>query len=89
MWRIQYAHSVVREDIPRLDHPTKQRIKKTIETKLVADPVRFGKPLRHSLHHLRSLHVGDYRVLYHLDHEARIVSVAAIGHRRDICDDES
>ena len=52
MWRIQYAHSVVSEDIPRLDHPTKQRIKKTIETKLVADPVRFGKPLRHSLHHL-------------------------------------
>ena len=45
----------------------------------------------HSLHHRlgRSLRVGDYRVLYHLDHEARIVSVAAIGHRRDICDDES
>ena len=89
MWRIQYAHSVVREDIPRLDHPTKQRIKTTIETKLVADPVRFGKPLRHSLHHLRSLRVGDYRVLYHLDHEARIVSVAAIGHRHDIYDESA
>ena len=32
---------------------------------------------------------GGYRVLYHLDHEARIVSVAAIGHRRYIDDDES
>jgi mRNA-degrading endonuclease RelE of RelBE toxin-antitoxin system len=43
----------------------------------------------HSLNHLRSLRVGDYRMLYHLDHEARIVSVAAIGHRRYIDDDES
>ena len=45
----------------------------------------------HGQHHRlgRSLRVGGYRVLYLLDHEARIVWVAAIGHRRDICDDES
>ena len=84
MWRIQYADSVVRCDIPRLDHAAKQRIKKAIETKLATDPLRFGKPLRHSLHHLRSLRVGDYRVLYHLDHDTGMVSVASIGHRRDV-----
>lgn len=87
MWRIQYADSVVREDIPRLDHAAKQRIRKAIETKLATDPLRFGKPLRHSLHHLRSLRVGDYRVLYHLDHVAMTVSVASIGHRRDVYED--
>jgi mRNA interferase RelE/StbE len=86
-WRIQYADSVVRVDIPRLDHTTKQRIKKAIETKLTTDPLRFGKPLRHSLHHLRSLRVGDYRVLYHLDHEEVMVSIASIGHRRDVYED--
>lgn len=84
MWHIQYADSVVRDDIPRLDHAARQRIKKAIETKLTTDPLRFGKPLRHSLHHLRSLRVGDYRVLYHLDHDAMLVSVASIGHRRDV-----
>lgn len=86
MWRIQYADSVVKDDIPRLDHAAKQRIKKVIETKLTADPMRFGKPLRHSLHHLRSLRVGDYRVLYHIDHEAMTLSIASIGHRRDVYD---
>lgn len=84
MWHIQYADSVVRDDIPRLDHAAKQRIKKAIETKLATDPLRFGKPLRHSLHHLRSLRVGDYRVLYHLDHVSMMVSVVSIGHRRDV-----
>jgi mRNA interferase RelE/StbE len=84
MWRIQYAEIVVRADIPRLDHSAKQRIKKAIETKLTSDPLRFGKPLRHSLHHLRSLRVGDYRVLYHLNHEAISLSIVSIGHRRDI-----
>lgn len=87
MWHIRYADSVIREDVPRLDNTVKQRIRKVIETKLAIDPVRFGKPLRHSLHHLRSLRVGDYRVLYHLDHSAMMVSVASIGHRRDVYDD--
>jgi mRNA interferase RelE/StbE len=87
MWRIQYADSVVRMDIPRLDHAAKQRIKKAIETKLTTDPLRFGKPLRHSLHHLRSFRVGDYRMLYHLDYEAMLVSVTSIGHRRGVYED--
>jgi mRNA interferase RelE/StbE len=87
MWRIHYADSVVRDDVPRLDHAAKQRIKKAIETKLTTDPLRFGKPLRHSLHHLRSVRVGDYRVLYHLDHDAMLVSVVSIGHRRDVYED--
>ncbi len=84
MWQIRYAESVVADDIPRLDHAVKQRIRKAIETKLTIDPVRFGKPLRHSLHHLRSLRVGDYRILYHIDVDARVISIASIGHRRDI-----
>jgi mRNA interferase RelE/StbE len=87
MWNIRYADLVIRSDIPRLGHAVKKRIRKTLETKLAIDPVRFGKPLRHSLHHLRSLRVGDYRVLYHLDHVAMTVSVVSIGHRRDVYDD--
>lgn len=83
MWKLRYADSVIREDIARLDLAVRQRIRKSIETKLVIDPLRFGKPLRHSLHHLRSLRVGDYRVLYHLDQDAQMVSIVSIGHRRD------
>jgi mRNA interferase RelE/StbE len=30
------------------------------------------------------LRVGDYRVLYAVDHEARRVTVTRVGHRRDV-----
>lgn len=83
MWTLRYADSVIREDISRLDVAIRERIRKSIESKLTIDPLRFGKPLRHSLHHLRSLRVGDYRVLYHLDQDAQMVSIVSIGHRRD------
>jgi mRNA interferase RelE/StbE len=86
VWQLQYAESVVRDDIPQLDHAIRKRIKKAIETKLIIDPVRFGKPLRHSLHHIRSLRVGDYRVLYYLQHEQMLVSIISIGHRQDVYD---
>lgn len=87
MWELRYADSVVIEDMPRLDRAIKRRIRKAIETKLTLDPMRFGKPLRHSLHPLRSLRVGDYRVLYHIGHEAQLVSIVSIGHRRDVYDE--
>ncbi len=86
MWKVRYAETVLCDDIPRLDHAVKQRIRKVIENKLMIDPLRFGKPLRHSLHHLRSLRVGDYRVLYQCDHAVKMVSVVSIGHRRDVYD---
>lgn len=32
------------------------------------------------------LRVGDYRIIYALDHEARVIRVAVVGHRREIYD---
>ena len=31
--------------------------------------------------------IGDYRILYILDHEERLIDVALIGHRSDIYDE--
>jgi mRNA interferase RelE/StbE len=30
------------------------------------------------------LRIGDYRVIYRLEHDERLVIVEAVGHRRDI-----
>lgn len=84
MWKLRYSNSVLEDDIPGLAVAARNRIRKAIESKLLTDPMRFGKPLRHSLHHLRSLRVGDYRVLYRVDASEQLVSIVAIGHRRDI-----
>ncbi len=83
-WQLHYSEQVVKQDIPALDKAVRMRIRKAIESKLTADPVHFGKPLRYSLSGQRSLRVGDWRVLYHLDHEARLVSITAIAHRREV-----
>lgn len=83
-WTVQYKQSVVKKDIPKLDVTARQRIRKAIESKLMTDPIRFGKPLQYSMSHLRSLRVGDYRVLYAVDPETRIITVAAIAHRREV-----
>ena len=84
MWFIRYDDRVIKHDIPRLNTTIKQRIKRAIDIKLASDPIRFGKPLRHSLHNHRSLRAGDYRILYHLDHDKTLVSIVHIGHRREV-----
>jgi mRNA interferase RelE/StbE len=48
------------------------------------DPIHFGKPLRYSLSGLRSLWVGDYRIIYIVDQETLIVSIVSIAHRKDV-----
>ncbi len=49
------------------------------------DPRPHGAdPLRGALKGLWRLRVGDYRVSYHIDDDARLVTVVQVGHRRDI-----
>lgn len=55
-----------RKDIRALDADAAREIRHAIESKLMFVPEAFGKPLRHSLHFLRVLRAGDWRVLYQL-----------------------
>lgn len=81
MYNISYSNLVIQKDIPRLSKPVRAIIKKTIETKLLLDPIKFGKPLQYSLKGCRSLRVGDYRIIYQLlGHDIRVLFIR---HRRD------
>jgi mRNA interferase RelE/StbE len=60
-------------------------IKKAIIDKLTIDPRSFGKPLAGSLKGHYRLRIGDYRVIYRVNGD--VVTVVAIGHRKDIYDD--
>ena len=51
---------------------------------LAASPHRVGKPLKLGLEGLHSARRGDYRVIYRIDDELRMVTVIAIEHRSDI-----
>lgn len=51
---------------------------------LAASPHRAGKPLKLRLEGLHSARRGDYRIIYRIDDERRIVTVVAIEHRSDV-----
>lgn len=78
MFEITY-HEKVADDVSALSSSNKIAIKKAIEEKLTTNPEFFGKPLRFSLSGLRSLRVGDYRVIFQL--KKKEVFVVFIGHR--------
>jgi mRNA-degrading endonuclease RelE of RelBE toxin-antitoxin system len=51
---------------------------------LAESPHRVGKSLKLGLQGLHSARRGDYRVIYRIDDDARMVAVMAIEHRSDI-----
>lgn len=78
-YRLIYSHQATHKDIPALSQKQKVIIKKAIDTKLLTRPEIFGKPLRKSLKHFRSLRVGDYRVLFRI--EENTIEILTIQHR--------
>ena len=79
---LSYHYLVAEQDIPRLSRDWSTRIKRAIEEKLTIHPDIFGKPLRRSLSGYRKLRVGDYRVIFRLEHLK--VKIVVIAHRRDV-----
>lgn len=78
MYRITY-HLQVSNDLKSIGTRAQRHVRQAIETKLALAPVRFGKPLQHSLRGLRSLRVGDYRVVFQLS--GRELFIVLIAHR--------
>lgn len=83
MWKIQYTQKAAKS-ILKLNPSIRDRIKKEIE-KLESDP-NLGKQLTVVLSGLRSLRVGDYRVIYKKEFNELIILVIAVEHRKSIYD---
>ena len=79
---ISYHHLVKSEDLPKLDNTPKTRIRRAIETRLMAAPEEYGEPLRRTLKGYWKLRVGDYRVVFTVEGDR--ITVLGIRHRRDI-----
>ena len=78
MFKITYHHKIP-EDISGISSSHKNTIKKAIEGKLTTQPEFFGKPLQFSLTGLRSMRVGDYRVIFQL--KKKEVFIVFIAHK--------
>ena len=72
-----------RRSLSQLDPTIRKAITETIDV-LSANPRPAGvTPLKGHRPYLR-IRSGDYRVIYAVDDQARVVTVAAVGHRRDV-----
>ncbi len=82
MYKIIYHTKVVKDDISKLDQKTKDRIKKSIESKLLEHPELYSNHLKNTLSNYRKLRVGDYRVIFKIVQKK--IKILIIGHRKDI-----
>lgn len=51
---------------------------------LADHPARVGRALRFELEGRHSAHRGDYRIIYRIDDEQRVVFILTIEHRADV-----
>ena len=72
-----------RRSLRQLDAEARKAVGAVIDA-LASDPRPPGvRALRGHRPYLR-VRTGDYRVIYAVDDDARVVRVAAVGHRRDV-----
>lgn len=61
-------------------------LQKKIRSYLIKYPQELGKPLKGKYRKLYRYRYGDYRIIYELDKENKLVSVLRVGHRSEIYD---
>lgn len=86
VFKIEYTEKVIKKDIPSLSSSVKKLIKRAIEERLTKDPIAYGKPLRYGFYGQRRLRVSDYRIIYTVNVENKIVTIDIIGHRSKVYD---
>ena len=79
---LKYHPSVKNEDISKLDKSVAVRIRKAMETKLLAAPEKYGAPLRRTLKGYWKLRVGDYRIVFRV--RGKEIVILGILYRREV-----
>ena len=80
---IEFIDQETLDQFKALPKPQQKILGKAMKERLEINPVSFGKPLRYSLKGHRRLRVGDYRVVYRINKEKKIVTIIAVDHGKD------
>jgi mRNA-degrading endonuclease RelE of RelBE toxin-antitoxin system len=76
--------TAARRPLTRLPEKVATAVVEFLYGSLAENPHRVGKPLKLGLAGMHSARRGDYRVIYRIDDDQRLVTVIAIEHRSDI-----
>jgi len=74
------------KDFDRVDRAVARRVMKKID-QLAAHPELVSQPLRNppaDLAGIRKRRAGDYRILLWVEHDAHVITLHAVAHRREI-----
>jgi mRNA interferase RelE/StbE len=83
MYRVEFLPEAA-EDVARLDRAVAQRVFRKLRWLAENLDSLRPEPLSGSLAGLMKLRVGDYRVVYQIDHERNVLTIFLVGHRREI-----
>jgi len=78
-------HPKADDFLQAVEKDLENRIRKKLKT--LGSSQEMGKRLKHS--DFWRLRIGDYRVIYEIDHKNNRIIILFIGHRKDIYDDFS
>jgi mRNA-degrading endonuclease RelE of RelBE toxin-antitoxin system len=67
------------ENARKLPKNVRNALKKEFQQKIHRDPIGCSEPLTGPLEKFRSFHYGDYRVIFRVFEDLKIVSVVGIG----------
>lgn len=84
-WAVEFRPAVAEVDLAALPRNLRSRVLRAIETRLTAEPARYGQRLRRSLAGFWKIRVGDYRVVYEI--LGTTVVVWAILNRKGVYDE--
>jgi mRNA-degrading endonuclease RelE of RelBE toxin-antitoxin system len=76
--------AAARRALTRLPEKVATAVVEFLYGSLAEAPHRVGKALKLGLEGLHSARRGDYRVIYRIDDDQRLVTIIAIEHRSDI-----
>lgn len=82
-WRVEVS-ARARRDVHRLPPRIAPAIAEFVTATLPENPERVSRPLTGKMEGLRSVRRGDYRVIFDLRPDDRVILVARIGHRAHI-----
>jgi mRNA interferase RelE/StbE len=82
-WRIEFTRAAARQ-IAALPLDVRERLRRAIEDRLLADPKGQLIPLTGNLRGYAKFRVGDYRLICHRDDGVLLVLVVKVDHRRDV-----
>lgn len=70
--------------LQKLDFSTARKIKFRVETYLIKNPLKLGKPLKNEWRGHYRYRYGDYRVIYQIKNQELIILIVEVDHRKQV-----